>query len=160
RFVFRYGIIGHNQVPIPPAGSTTSSGCAEILGNDFIVTLGSWTAVNGHNVGTAAEQFSTIGHEFGHTLGLRHGGSDNINCKPHYPSIMPYHLQMPNTIPDRPFDYSRQLFTTLSESSLNEAIGIGGFPLGYSNTTGKVAFGPLSGVPPKPTVVSIASDGS
>lgn len=30
-------------------------------------------------------------HEFGHTLGLYHGGNEEVNCKPNYPSIMSYH---------------------------------------------------------------------
>ena len=37
RFVYHYAIFGHSQ-----SASTTRSGCAEIHGNDFIVTLGGW----------------------------------------------------------------------------------------------------------------------
>ena len=32
-------------------------------------------------------------HEFGHTLGLGHGGSDGINDKPNYLSVMTYQYQ-------------------------------------------------------------------
>src|SRR5262245_26197954 len=101
-------------------------------------------------------------HELAHNLGLRHGGNDNLNCKPNYPSIQSYHLQMANTISDRPLDLSRQKFLTLTESQLNEGAGIGGFPLGYSTapTTGRVAFGPLVGSPAKPTVVTVSSSGA
>ncbi len=31
-------------------------------------------------------------HEIGHNLGLRHGGGDNMNCKPNYVSIMNYSM--------------------------------------------------------------------
>ena len=86
---FRYGMFVHN---LAPAGSTTS-GCSEIGGNDFVVSLGSWGLVNGHNVGTTDQQAGTLLHEFGHTLGFRHGGGDNVNCKPNYESVMSYTRQ-------------------------------------------------------------------
>ncbi len=31
-------------------------------------------------------------HELGHNLGLRHGGSDSVNCKPNYLSVMNYSM--------------------------------------------------------------------
>ncbi len=31
-------------------------------------------------------------HELGHNLGLRHGGMDDLNCKPNYLSVMNYFL--------------------------------------------------------------------
>lgn len=34
--------------------------------------------------------FSSFLHEFGHTLGLEHGGFEGLNCKPNYPSDMNY----------------------------------------------------------------------
>ena len=36
------------------------------------------------------ELFSSFLHEFGHTLGLEHGGHEERNCKPNYPSDMNY----------------------------------------------------------------------
>jgi len=33
---------------------------------------------------------SSVAHELGHTLGLQHGGADEFNCKPNYPSVMNY----------------------------------------------------------------------
>ena len=98
-------------------------------------------------------------HELGHNLGLRHGGVDNVNCKPHHVSVMNYVYQFPNSVRDRPLNYSPLLGvaapltcsvpnatgTGLNEACLDEALGIG---LLY---TGKIAFGPLVGIPAKPT---------
>jgi hypothetical protein len=71
-------------------------------------------------------QAGTIMHEYGHTLGLRHGGIDNVNCKPNYPSIMSYSLQMGHLVPNRILDYSFQEMVTLEESDLNEVLGLDG----------------------------------
>ena len=101
-------------------------------------------------------------HELGHNLGLRHGGVDNTNCKPHHVSVMNYAYQFPNSVPDRPLNYSPLLGVAaplqcsipavtgigLNEGCLNESLGVG--PL----YTGKIAYGPLAGVPPKPTIVT------
>src|SRR5207249_8712416 len=127
-------------------------------GNDFIVSLGSWGVVNilgvNHNVGTTDQQAGTLMHELGHNLGLRHGGVDNINCKPNYQSVMNYTLQFSNVITGRPLDYSRQLLgvptttpsgvvvTGLNEASLSEAAGVGGPTVVGGLVGGKVAFGP------------------
>ena len=108
--VFRYALMAHNLL-----GLGTTSGCAEILGNDFIVSLGSWgtktfgtgkSAVS-HGVGTFDQLSGTLAHEFGHTLGLRHGGGDNINCKSNYVSVMNYNHQFHNPT-TRVLDYSRR----------------------------------------------------
>ena len=47
-----------------------SSGIADPAGGDFMVTLGLWDQQNG----TPFVQGSTLLHELGHNLGLRHGG--------------------------------------------------------------------------------------
>lgn len=83
--LFRYGLIGNSQ---QANGSNGSSGVAEINGNDFVVTMGGWNYINMTQV--ANQQGSTIMHEFGHTLGLRHGGFEDYNNKPNYYSIMNY----------------------------------------------------------------------
>ena len=54
--------------------TTTSSGQAEINGNDFVVTLGDWTAQKG----TISEQKGTFFHELGHNLNLTHNGNDGF----------------------------------------------------------------------------------
>jgi hypothetical protein len=156
---FRYGMFVHN---LAPAGSTTS-GCSEIGGNDFVVSLGSWGIVNGHNVGTTDQQAGTLLHEFGHTLGLRHGGGDNVNCKPNYESVMSYTRQFSSPA-NRMLDYSREVkgvplpvmnpvvpsVIGLDKANLDELDGVGGF-------SGKIAFGPVSSSLAKPAVADAAA---
>jgi hypothetical protein len=94
RQVFHYMIFGYTQ---NSAGESASSGKAELPGNDLMVTLGAW----GLNAKTPKArnmlinfQAGTIMHEFGHNLGLRHGGSDHENNKPVYLSVMNYLYQL------------------------------------------------------------------
>ncbi|MDC7242053.1 MAG: zinc-dependent metalloprotease family protein [Spirochaetales bacterium] len=102
---FHFLVIGSSQVP---DGSGGSSGIAWIDGRDFLVTLGSWgfgfgTYDNGEGFTlsydeienwTVNSQASTIMHELGHNLGLRHGGNVNTNYMPNYVSIMNYLYQL------------------------------------------------------------------
>jgi len=69
--VFRYAISGNGS-------GCGTGGQGEIGGNDFIEY--------NHDGGT-------IMHELGHTLGLRHGGHSDHNCKPNYISVMNYNYQ-------------------------------------------------------------------
>lgn len=127
--VFRYAIFGHNH-----AHNLGSSGTAEIGGNDLLVTLGGWgpdsIRAHGGSMDLAAARIEaeagTLMHEFGHTLGLRHGGADNINCKPNYLSVMNYSFQFRHLVPNRPLDYSSIALSTLDENRLDESKGIQG----------------------------------
>ena len=140
--VFRYAIFGHEHVHL-----RGSSGIAEIGGNDFMVTLGSFDdddyRANGGTADVNAARIeveaSTFMHEFGHTLGLRHGGADHTNCKPNYLSLMNYSFQFQDLVVGRPFDYSFSRLATLDENQLDEAAGFGGSP-GQLTVFG---FGPL-----------------
>ena len=96
--VFRYGLFAH-QVDYGAPGGDCTSGWGELPGNDFFVSLGGprtattlcWGSDgNGHSVGNSTEQAGTLMHEFGHTLGLGHGGGDGTNNKPNYLSVMNY----------------------------------------------------------------------
>lgn len=124
RLVYRYALFAHRQ----PDGDY--SGIAELPGNDFLITLGAAEPlVDGHNTGTIDDQASTFMHELGHTLGLRHGGSDNITCKPNYLSVMNYLFQFEGApVIGRPLDYSRAKLNDLDESNLSEPDGVGGPP--------------------------------
>ena len=141
RLAVRYNLWAHNIFP-----GMSHSGISELPGNDFIVSLGLWpacapgfidacdrnwngtpTCAAGANClsgGTLDEQAGTFMHELGHTLGLRHGGADHENCKPNYLSIMTYVWQTIGLQPGNIFDYSRDALPSLSEASLNEALGI------------------------------------
>ncbi len=114
RLAFHYNLWVHNRP------SMTSSGRAEMYGNDFIVSLGSWTG----QIRTQNQQAGTFMHELGHNLGLRHGGKDDTNCKPNYLSIMSYSLQIQGLQPFGIFDYSTTALPTLNENQLNETEGI------------------------------------
>jgi hypothetical protein len=132
RLVFRYGLFIHNLL-----GQGGTSGCAELPGNDFVVSLGSWAAVGGHPRGNRDQQAGTFMHELGHNLNLRHGGGDNINCKPNYLSVMSYARQIDNQfVFNRPLDYSRRDLPDLIETSLSEPAGVGSLP------GDRTAFGP------------------
>ncbi len=80
--------------PPSPEHHQGSSGRGEILGNDFMVTLGGWWDDKTHHNVTAAQeemkspaahdlvvmqQTGTFLHELGHNLGLRHTGTENWN---------------------------------------------------------------------------------
>lgn len=128
-----------------------SSGVAELPGNDFLVSLGGFPVVGG----TPTQQASTFMHEFGHTLGLRHGGADNINYKTNYFSIMNYLWQFPPPprISAWAMDYSRVELPTLNELSLEESAGVSA-PAG-SNLSGVMAM--INTGAPGSRVIGLAS---
>ena len=144
RHIFRFGLFAHSMGLPRDDDSTTPtineskwprsvSGASDAGdgGGDFIITLGQWD----NNTGTEFVQKATFVHEFGHTIGLRHGGEQStatipsVNCKPSYLSVMNYLFQIRGLIgPTGPaIDYSRQdlqLRTALNGSgkvNLNEA---------------------------------------
>jgi CSLREA domain-containing protein len=100
----------------------TSSGLAKLPGNEFMVTLGGWPTAGG----TADQQAGTFMHELGHTLGLHHGGGDDVNYKPNYHSVMNYMWQVPAGYNGWTLDYSRVRLPDLDENNLDENAGIGG----------------------------------
>ena len=116
RQAFHYCIFAHRQKEDP-----ISSGIGEIVGNDFIVTLGE-THFN------EANQIGTFMHELGHNLGLLHGGDENTNHKPNYISNMNYLFQFgikqENGLPV--FDWSLGTLPDLFELNLNEELGVQG----------------------------------
>ncbi|MCW2637024.1 MAG: hypothetical protein JWQ99_3391 [Blastococcus sp.] len=104
---------------------TSSSGQADgIPGSGFVITLGAWPTKGG----TVLQQAGTFLHEFGHALGLGHGGAADLpNWKPNYLSVMSYAYQttgIPLTSGLFAFDFSR-FDSGVDESSLSELNGIG-----------------------------------
>ena len=93
RNIFHYLLMGNSQ---NTNGSAGSSGVAETLGNDFLVTMGNYgfATTSGSPLNQLInKQASTLMHELGHNLGLRHGGNEVTNYKPNYWSIMNYMYQ-------------------------------------------------------------------
>lgn len=142
RFAFHYNLWTHQQVT-----TSTSSGCAELPGNDFQVALGGWNTsgaadrdgdgLSDANVGTVQQQAGTLIHEMGHNLNLGHGGFDGTNFKPNYLSLMNYFFQtagIPPTDPDGTGPMVGRLLLSsgalgsLNETNLSEAAGIGAAP--------------------------------
>ena len=118
----KYGEFAHQQLDFP-----LSSGYSERPGDQLLVTLGAFT----FQVGSIDQQAATFMHELGHTLNLQHGGSDAINGKGNYPSVMNYAFQFDSTdggLVSRPLDYSRAIYTKITETSLNEGTAITGSP--------------------------------
>jgi len=165
RLAFRYVLFAHDLVGNPSGGSG-SSGCAEVGGDDAVVSLGSTFSLNwiGHPGGTTDDQAGTFMHEFGHLLGFEHGGEDTVNNKPNYRSVMSYNRQFTGSpITGRRLDYSRSQ-VNLIEGTLNECSGIGTIvsdpSLGpippYFPSNDQIAFGPgaLSVVTPATSTVS------
>jgi hypothetical protein len=107
-----------HYVIMPHRYNTTSgsSGLAEIIGDDMIVSL--YCSNSDINVA------NTIMHELGHNLGLFHGGADGTNYKPNYNSVMNYLYQFPGV--DGILDYSYGERITLDETALNESAGVCG----------------------------------
>lgn len=115
----------------------SSSGLA--WGSNFMVTLGAWGSGD-----TANAEVGTFVHELGHNLGLPHGGTDGINYKPNYLSIMNYHFQIKGVYRDGKwgnYDYQREAPYTLNEKALNESNGIlyaSGYGTKWFNQSGKL----------------------
>jgi uncharacterized repeat protein (TIGR01451 family) len=140
--VMRYGLFGH-QTNARKALNDCTSGLA--FQDVFMVTLGGvgragtppgpcWTVPAGgtQGLGDQDEQAGTFLHEFGHTLGLGHGGGESIyNNKPNYLSVMNYSYQQCNVpayaLIDTPggCDLSRIDLDDLDENSLDECKGLG-----------------------------------
>lgn len=126
RQVFHYAMFVDYQI-----SGTDSSGWSEVLGNDFLVSLGGFTG----GTGSLDEQEGAIMHELGHNLGLSHGGAGDLNnCKPNYLSVMNYVYLFQETADScRPLDYSNTALASLNEGALSDSnIGSYQYPQGSS----------------------------
>jgi len=85
-------------------GTTTVAGLAELIGNDMIVTLGSWWFPPNNLQWKQDVYAGVFMHEFGHNLGLGHGGPVTgptgglNNFKPNYFSVMNYSWTVPRYV--------------------------------------------------------------
>ena len=100
---------------------TERFGRSSINSNDFVITLGD--TFNDESLPYV--QAGVFMHELGHTLGLEHGGGDDINFKPNYISVMNYLWTVPRPETEGwRLDYSRFKLDTLNRKELNESKGI------------------------------------
>jgi hypothetical protein len=109
--VFHYGVFVHER-----QWNVGESGTGEINGNDFMISLASFSGF----VGSTDQQAGTLMHEIGHNLGLLHGGIDEVNYKPNYFSVMNYARQMPDFDPNRFLDFSAKALGNNTPEELNE----------------------------------------
>ena len=120
--IFHYAIWGHDICPDLLGTSGYSRG---IPANDFLVTLGSWSAF-----GSEDERTGTFMHELGHNVGLTHGGAsgDHDNYKPNHLSVMNYSFQTIGVwrAGARRWDYTRMTIDALDENNLSETAGLNG----------------------------------
>lgn len=89
--------------------------------------------ISGSLVKSTLPEAATFVHELGHTLGLRHGGLDDVNGKPNYLSIMNYDYTLGNgLIKDGKagtLDYSRFDLAPLDQSAgIDESVGVQAIP--------------------------------
>ena len=131
---FRYALSIHQY------GSATndSSGLARgIPAFDFFVSLGRDCGGGVDcTVGGVGGVAGTFMHELGHTVGLLHGGNQDINYKPNYLSVMNYFWQFPGLKRRAEsrggiYDYSRTgpasfqgTTGVVDENALREGIGV------------------------------------
>lgn len=139
------------------APDNRSSGVAEIVGDDFMVTLLDYVS--------SFNQSQTLMHELGHNLGLRHGGFENRNYKPNYNSVMNYRHQFPgvdtdgNTWGNGALDFSWGINNPLDEAALFEPLGVLGEPVDF-NLDGVIQALPYARNINCPTGTSPCGDGS
>ena len=115
RLAYHYGIFGHSQGP----EDRGSAGAAEVPGDDFLITLATWQSLLVHPDRIRLNAGSLL-HELGHNLGLEHGGSDRLELKPNYLSVMNPRYQFRGIPPDGRLDYSRTALPTIDELDLSE----------------------------------------
>jgi len=123
--IYRYGMYT-NTVYDPSgfagaAGWAARSGSTFIIGNDILETLG--ISIAGLDPVNSLVRARVLMHEFGHNLGLQHGGNDEVNWKPNYQSVMNYAYTLKNFTGG--LDYSTGTLDTLHESFLLENSGLG-----------------------------------
>jgi len=148
RPLFYYILLAYSQAYYTN-GVNGSSGVSELLGNDVLISIGHW-GLNRTNAVRTNElinmQAGTLMHEFGHALGLNHGGglSDNENFKPNYLSVMNYTYQL-NGLPVIGLDEGDRHDLTFNRNNVNCDIGLTNSPFSnYQNF--KIGFSDGSSV--------------
>ena len=125
RSVFHYMIWGDSH------GDKGSSGQGYVSGRGFVVTVGPrfWG-----KSATSDVRVATFVHELGHNLGMDHGGTDGVNYKPNYLSVMNYRYQLrglERADGTKYFSYSTRAYKDLDETKLDERAGFGRNAYGF-----------------------------
>lgn len=136
--IFRYCLWADTLVLTypPPLGEAPFLGGSEgAPSNDFVLAAGD--LVGSYDDRVTDRLAGMFMHEFGHTLGLLHGGGDEINFKPNYLSVMNYAYTMPYEVLSVQgtdlsrywrLDFSRTQMPSLNETRLDELQGPGSPP--------------------------------
>ncbi|MCC7387488.1 MAG: hypothetical protein IT431_01840 [Phycisphaerales bacterium] len=108
---FRYAL-GYREA------SGDMGGLGELGGDDFVMFAEGYSDL---------DYAAVFMHELGHNLNLDHGGHDDINRKPNYPSIMNYALSYRQPWNRRfwRLDFSREELSVLNEAALDEQVSVG-----------------------------------
>jgi hypothetical protein len=129
--VFRYALFGEHISDLEGA-----AGAADVGGNHLMLGLGALGSEWARQAGAFGayclqiddcwgdEEASAFMHELGHSLGLRHGGSDEVNFKPNHLSVMNYAYAWRTLVPGRELDYARYTVPPLDENALDENAGL------------------------------------
>jgi len=131
--IYHYGIWANAR----PSGSSGRSDVDFDSGNggdDFIISFDDFVA----STQTEKSRIETFVHEFGHDLGLRHGGVDHAQKNPTHNSIMSYAWQLRTSNCCGNSNASRRLNPVYGPlyyltAGLDEAAGA--VPAGFSNLT-------------------------
>jgi hypothetical protein len=149
----RSGIF-HYAIAVAQLGNAPNSGIGRTAGTDFIIALGTFTG----GVGSLEEQTGTFMHELGHNLKLEHGGGDDFNFKPNYPSVMNYAFQLRGVIKNGAagtWDYSHGREAPFAENAFNESTGLGPSAAGF----GTLHFCPAAGGSPAVRIPVLNANG-
>lgn len=165
---YHYVIFGHYDSCASPAQCAARSaatrgtyrfralGIAFIGGYDFIVSLGAF-----RDLGRVPSDIQVAGilmHELGHNLGLRHGGSDGLDLKPNYISVMNNNFITrgigtaagvggiePVSVR---IDYSDRALPALDETAVDESVGLQSGTNDISFTNCFLGLTPIPGTGP------------
>lgn len=116
--VFRYCICVNKY------NGSSSSGLAEGIPGQFFIVADTNGGASGGVLSSDRMAAGTFMHEMGHTLGLHHGGDDDVNYKANYLSIMNYYYQFSGLLGTNETNYSEYELPAINESSINENNGL------------------------------------
>ena len=141
RLIFHYAVFANSLL------NNGGWGLGEVSGNDFFLAMGkanltSDTTANKNNLINL--QAAGFLHEFGHNLGLRHGGDNDTLYKPNYMSTMNYlyqNLGLPSMGVNEASRYHKNQFdlgVTICPNSYSDGATSSDFKIGFSSGSGGI----------------------